>query len=73
MDLNVLRSLKDVPNSAGYPPEQRLVFYHGIASALEALNLPELAQEFAALRDQGKTTGAQQNDEMPYGEADFIG
>jgi len=51
-----------------------MAFYHGIASVFQVLEMPELAQEFAALRDQGMTTGSNQaNVEMLYDDADFIG
>jgi len=72
IDMNLINSLKDVPASSGYPHEQRMAFYHGIASVFQILEMPELAQEFAALRDQGMTTGSAQS-EMPYDEPDFIG
>lgn len=68
----LIESLKDVPASAGYPHEQRMAFYHGVASILQILGMPEKAQEFGALRDQGMTTGSAQS-EMPYEEPDFIG
>jgi len=72
LDANLVNSLKDMPNINGYPHEQRMAFYHGVFSVFDVLQMPEIAQEFAALRDQGMTTGAI-SEPAPYEETDYIG